>query len=193
MPKTLLPPNEPELLKIKDVAYRSAIPNYTKYIDFNPQTCDAKLLPYLAKTYLTHFWDELWSEQVKRDWISNLPMLHKRMGTVWSVKKALELTGLSTGENSALLKEGLNGEFADGVYNANGLTYAGGGSTFGYIIYLSTAITNNTAKRARELIESFAPVQTRLTALVFQNALEANGAELANGNFNAGTIGVANV
>ena len=193
MPKTLLPLNESATMKAKDIGYRSAIPNHDRTIDFNPQTCDTKLLPYLANVYLTPYWDELWNEKVKRDFISELPLLHKRMGTVWSIKRAMELTGLSTVAEPALLKEGLNGDIADGTYVADGLTYAGGGSPFGYIIYLTTAITTATANRARRLIESFAPIQTRLVALVFINTLEANGLHIANGTYNAGILGVKNV
>ena len=196
MPKTLLPMNESTILKQKDIAYRSAIPKSSNYVDYNPKTCAAKLLPFLAKTYLSPWWDELWSEKVKREWIVNLPLLHKRMGTVWSIRKALEITGLSTEENPAVIKEGLNGIFADGQYLADGLIYAsveGSKFRFRYMIFLSIAITTNRAKRARQLIESFAPVQTFLVALVFKNTLEANGLKIANGKYNAGAIGVQNV
>ena len=188
MPNTLLPQTELELLQQKDITYRSAVPRRDVSIDINPLTCDVVLLPYLANIYLTPYWDESWSEEVKRLFVSALPELHKRMGTVWSIKRALELTGLHTTDYPAKLKEGLNGEYANGEYNADGLTYAGGGSRYGYIIYLSRPITTALSTKARRLIEQFAPVQCRLVALVFNQALEANGLKIANGDFNAGTI-----
>lgn len=193
MHKTLLPSNESLELKQKDIAYRDSLAEYTGYIDLDPMTCDARLLPYLAQVYQVLYWDELWSEVVKRKFIANAPMVHRHIGTKWALETILELTDLSDGDAKAEIKEGMNIPFADGKYIADGLYFAGGGTWANYVVYVYKSITIQAAVKARKLIEVYTPVHTKLVALVYGKALTADGSFIADGTYTAGIIGVENV
>jgi len=84
---TLLPSNESIELKNTDIALRSVVPDYLNAINFNPMTCDAKLLPYLAQCWKVLYWDEAWSEEEKRRFIRDAPVIHKHIGTSFAIKK----------------------------------------------------------------------------------------------------------
>ncbi|ALV25046.1 phage P2 family tail protein [Campylobacter iguaniorum] len=60
----------------------------------NPQTCDAKFLPYLAFAYGVDFWSDKLSTKEKRDLISNSFLLHKTKGTVFVLERVFEILGL---------------------------------------------------------------------------------------------------
>ena len=62
---------------------------------WNPTTCPAGLLPWLAWALAVDEWDEAWSEAVKRAVIADAIELHRHRGTVWSLKKALEPLGMA--------------------------------------------------------------------------------------------------
>ena len=86
----LLPLNESKELKALDVAYRSAIPNHVVAINFDPMTCDVKLLPYLAQCWQVLYWDEQWNETEKRRFVRDARDVHKHIGTHYALKKMFE-------------------------------------------------------------------------------------------------------
>ena len=56
---------------------------------WNPDTCPAPLLPYLAWARSVDHWDESWSESAKRNVIKAAFLLHRRKGTLGAVKRAI--------------------------------------------------------------------------------------------------------
>lgn len=60
---------------------------------WNPATCPASLLPWLAWALSVDDWDPAWSDAVKRSVIAESLELHRRKGTPWAVERALVIAG----------------------------------------------------------------------------------------------------
>ena len=56
---------------------------------WNPSSCPASLLPWLAWSLSVDIWDSQWSEQVKRTTISNSVLVHKTKGTRAAIRRSL--------------------------------------------------------------------------------------------------------
>lgn len=67
-------------------------PNRTLW---NPWTCPTAHLPFLAWALSVDEWDHRWPEQVRRAAIANSVPIHRRKGTIGSVRRALEALGAS--------------------------------------------------------------------------------------------------
>lgn len=62
---------------------------------WNPWTCPAKFLPYLAWAFSVDRWDEDWTETQKRQVIIDSFWLHQRKGTIAAVRRVIEDMGFS--------------------------------------------------------------------------------------------------
>lgn len=87
----LLPPNATPLEHALDDAITASyagvdVPQKTLW---NPDTCPAELLPWLAWALSVDYWDSNWSEAEKRDAIKNSFYIHRHKGTVGALKAAL--------------------------------------------------------------------------------------------------------
>ncbi|MBB1200566.1 phage tail protein I [Enterobacteriaceae bacterium 89] len=60
---------------------------------WDPQTCPATLLPYLAWAFSVDRWDEKWPEATKREAISSAYFIHCHKGTISAVKRVVEPLG----------------------------------------------------------------------------------------------------
>lgn len=60
---------------------------------WNPNTCPAELLPWLAWAFSVDEWDTTWTEQEKRDVINNSLLIHKHKGTIGAIDRALRPLG----------------------------------------------------------------------------------------------------
>jgi len=60
---------------------------------WNPHTCPAKLLPYLAWAFSVDRWDTSWSEASKRDVIATSFYVHNRKGTISALRRVVEPLG----------------------------------------------------------------------------------------------------
>ncbi|MBU0680092.1 MAG: phage tail protein I [Proteobacteria bacterium] len=74
------------------VARISAVPVVVDTL-WNPSTCPAALLPWLAWALSVDVWDATWSEQVKRDVITESMAIHRKKGTPWAVEQAMHVSG----------------------------------------------------------------------------------------------------
>lgn len=90
----LLPPNASELERALDdtTARIGSIPVLLRDL-WNPQRCPEALLPWLAWALSVDYWDSDWTEEVKRQVIACSVLIHRRKGTVWSVRDALRSSG----------------------------------------------------------------------------------------------------
>ncbi|WP_237673686.1 phage tail protein I [Vreelandella profundi] len=90
----LLPPNASQLERgLSDVAARvSSVPTPLREL-WNPDTCPAELLPWLAWSLGIAAWKPYWSEQIKRQRIREAVEIHRRRGTVQSVRRVVESFG----------------------------------------------------------------------------------------------------
>lgn len=87
---SLLPPNSTPLERALEqgVARLGEVP-YPLDLLWDPQRCQAELLPWLAWGLSVDSWDAEWSEQAKRDAVSGSIALHRTKGTPASVKSVL--------------------------------------------------------------------------------------------------------
>lgn len=90
----LLPPNatKQEVAQAGTTERITAIPVRTRET-WNPQTCPADLLPWLAWALSVDEWNADWSEQQKRDTIAASFVIHSTKGTLSAVKASLAALG----------------------------------------------------------------------------------------------------
>ncbi|HCB1504102.1 TPA: phage tail protein I [Citrobacter freundii] len=60
---------------------------------WNPWTCRADLLPYLAWAFSVDRWDESWAENVKRRVVQDAFYIHQHKGTTSAVRRVVEPFG----------------------------------------------------------------------------------------------------
>jgi phage tail P2-like protein len=60
-----------------------------------PDECPLNLLPWLAYALSVDAWDDDWTEQVKRDVISQSVAIHRKKGTLGAVKSAIRAIGIN--------------------------------------------------------------------------------------------------
>lgn len=60
---------------------------------WNPDTCPAELLPWLAWAFSVDEWDTTWTEQEKREVIKASLDVHKHKGTIGAIDRALKPLG----------------------------------------------------------------------------------------------------
>jgi phage tail P2-like protein len=87
---SLLPPNSTPLERALEqgVARLGEVP-YPLDLLWDPQRCPVEMLPWLAWGLSVDSWDAEWSEQTKRDAVSESIALHYTKGTPASVKSVL--------------------------------------------------------------------------------------------------------
>ena len=93
---TLLPPNATELEKAlaRCAARVSGMGVTAKMLAlWNPATCPAATLPWLAQALHVDEWSETWTEAQKRAVIAASVATHKRKGTIGALKRALAALG----------------------------------------------------------------------------------------------------
>ena len=93
---TLLPPNATELERAlaRCAARVSSLGVTAKMLAlWNPETCPAATLPWLAQALHVDEWSETWTEAQKRAVIAASVATHKRKGTIGALKRALAALG----------------------------------------------------------------------------------------------------
>lgn len=94
MNNDLLPPNATaqERAQSEAIARISSVPILVRE-SWNPATCPASLLPWLAWALSVDEWDTTWTEQEKRDVIQSSLLVHRHKGTIGAVRRALTPLG----------------------------------------------------------------------------------------------------
>ena len=87
--KSLLPPNGTELEQAIEKSMN--IHMLAVKVANNPITAPVNFLPFLAQQFSVDVWDDLLTEQEKRESIVQSVAIHKHKGTVLAVKKALSV------------------------------------------------------------------------------------------------------
>lgn len=90
----LLPPNAtPQERALSEATARlSEVPILVRQ-SWDPDTCPAELLPWLAWAFSVDEWDTEWTEQEKRDVIKASLEVHKHKGTIGAIDRALKPLG----------------------------------------------------------------------------------------------------
>jgi phage tail P2-like protein len=81
---------------------------------WNPYTCEARLLPYLAWAFSVDRWDPAWSTEAKREVIATSFYVHRKKGTIAALRRVVEPLGylLEVNEWWQVAPEGEPGTFA---------------------------------------------------------------------------------
>lgn len=190
MYKTLLPPSASKIEK--------AYEHTTRYTDdlnvfindvFIAQRCPPDFLPFLA-WMLSISDEEGWvfaeSIEAKRRLIERSVDIHKKKGTVWSIREVfrmLNLGEIEIIENIARLKY-------DGVNRYNDQMLHGDTDNYWatYIVRLKVPITNDQSLIIRKILDGVAPARSELVALDFKEvAIRYNNIANYNGQYNYGS------
>lgn len=91
---SLLPPNStPQERALSDVVARLTDVPVLVRESWDPDTCPAELLPWLAWTFSVDQWEADWTEQQKRTAIKNSVYIHRHKGTIGAIDRALQPLG----------------------------------------------------------------------------------------------------
>lgn len=154
---SLLPLSSTQLERAIEAAMaeKTEIPLRTLY---NPDTCPAHLLPWLAWTWSVDRWDTRWTEAVKRSAIRSAFYVHAHKGTIGALRRVVEPLGylIEVLEWWQTLPEGVPGTFALKVG------------------VLDTGITEEMYLELERLVDDAKPVSRHMTGLAI--SLETQGA-----------------
>jgi phage tail P2-like protein len=151
---------------------------------WDPDTCPASLLPWLAWTLSVDTWDPTWTEAQRREVVRQSIPIHRRKGTVWAIRRALIAAGLG----DATLIERAGRKFYDGTRAHDGASDHGEPDHWAeYRVTLARPLTIAQGQQARRIIEASAPLRCKLKSLDFTDVpnLE-NGALRHDGAFTHG-------
>lgn len=183
---SLLPPGNAGLAEL---AIEQASGGITLFPDairplWNPDTCPASLLPWLAWTLSVDEWEPTWTDAQKREVVKSSIEVHRRKGTVWAIRRAL----VAVGFGDATLIERFGRKFYDGAATHNGANDHGEPDHWAeYRVTLARPLSIAQAQQARRVIEATAPLRCKLKTLDFTDVpnLE-NGAIGHDGAFTYG-------
>lgn len=185
MPDILLPPNATQAERALEQATAGLgeLPAPLREL-WDPDTCPAHLLPWLAWALQVDVWDNGWSDDAQRAAIRGAITVHRRKGTPWAIKRALA----NAGYGDAILTEGDRANSYDGAITHNGVNmYLGGTDWANYRLTMARPISNDQANQIRRLLSYVAPVRCHLVDLVFTQISNLyNGAVTYDGSYNHG-------
>lgn len=127
---------------------------------------ELRFLPWLAWALSVDVWDDEWPEARKRGVIAASVEVHRRKGTVGSVRRAVQAAGYATATIEEFADAPRIG--ADGNWGI-GETFEVGfwpGSWADYRVVLSEPITTRQVATLEALLASVAPVRCRLRQVV---------------------------
>lgn len=165
---TLLPPNATVLERaLEAVTVRGSEIPVPVGDTWNPATCPAALLPWLAWSLSVDDWEVEWTDERKREVIAASIAIHRRKGTVWAIRRALQVAGLG----DATLIERYGVKFHDAAHHYDGtITYDLPDHWAEYRVILSRPISIAQAQKARAILATAAPARCHLKALDFTQA-----------------------
>ena len=184
---SLLPPNETDierrLEQVSSDLVKAQAPLQTLW---DAQRMPANMLPWLGWATGVDRWNTNWPEQAKRDAINEAISIRRRRGTVWAVRRALEVLGVSDVEilehsrqEAAWLDAG--GLQMDGSWSTDGSVILGGDlvnppqvvttNWAQYALALNIAdapFTLDDQRTLRERVEDAAPLRAELVELLYR-------------------------
>lgn len=152
---------------------------------WNPATCPAQLLPWLAWALSVDRWDNGWTDDQKRAVIAASVTVHRRKGTFGAVQSALAAAGY--GDATLIEKFGDN-EY-DGTYLHDGtITHEGLGHWAEYRVLMARPLSLAQAAAVRAILAVTAPARCHLDRLDFVQAANLyDGAIAYDGTFSHGS------
>ncbi len=153
---------------------------------WDPASCPAPLLPYLATEVSVDGWELAESEDARRALIHGAIELHRKRGTPWAVREVIRRLGFG----EVTLIEGRLIRRRDGTTRRNGDYLHGRADAWAeYLIRLARAITRDQADNLRAMLERYAPQRSHLALLDYRaSPIRHNGAARRDRQYNRGTI-----
>ena len=132
---------------------------------WNPDTCPANLLPWLAWALSVDDWEPTWSETAKRETIRRSYFVHRRKGTLAAVQAAVSAASLGNPQ----VIEGFGVKFYDGISLHDGtIDHSSADHWAEYRVLLDRPVTNAQADQVRKILSTVAPARSHLKQLDFQ-------------------------
>jgi phage tail P2-like protein len=129
---------------------------------WNPATCPAPLLPWLAWALSVDEWDNAWPEEAKRQVIADSATVHRVKGTIGAVRRALAAAGYG----DATVHERWGATFYDGTWTyGDGTTYGSSANWATYAVELRRSLSVAEAALIRRILETVAPARCRLAVI----------------------------
>lgn len=182
---TLLPPNATavEAALASATARLADVPAPIPAL-WDPATCPAALLPWLAWALSVDAWDAGWTDETKRRVIAASVATHRLKGTVGAVKRAVAVAGY--GDATVVERFGLKNY--DGTIPRNGTrTREPQDHWAEYRVILTRPITIEQAEIVRRLLNTIAPVRCSLKAMSYLRALNTyDGSVPRDGSYSRG-------
>lgn len=152
---------------------------------WDADACPADLLPFLAASLSVDDWNPDWSDDRKRAVIKASIPIHRRKGTIGSVRRAIQAFGFG----NPVIVEGRAVIQHDGAHQYDGTQSHGEIENWArYRVYLSQPITADQAARLRRILASVAPARCELVELNFTEApLSYDGSATHDGTFTHGS------
>lgn len=164
---SLLPPNASATERaLDDVLSRAPDPSAVADL-WNPATCPAALLPWLAWALSADEWDAAWSEAAQRSYLAAQVDIHRHKGAVASIRTVFQR--LDLGE--VVIDEGRAGHRHDGSLHHDGWGLHGDPDSWAwYRVHISKLLSVRQGAIARALLAAIAPVRCHLYGLDFTGA-----------------------
>lgn len=165
---SILPPNATRLERALERAGAIALGFDVPIADlWSPDRCPKPLLPWLAWALSVDVWDPSWPEEERRDVIRNSVEVHRRKGTVGSVRRQLAAAGYGDAE----VIEQFGVQKFDRSIARDGTTLRVRGDHWAeYRIVLSRPITIEQAAQVRAILALVTPARCHLKLLDFRTA-----------------------
>lgn len=171
---TLLPPNATAFERAAEATLSRPVAMPADLM-WDPATCPEAFLPWLAWALSVDDWDASWSVERKREVIAASVDIHRHKGTVWAMRRALQVAGLGDAE----LIENYGFKFHDGALLHDGSQTHGAPDHWAeYRVVLTRPLTIAQADRARAILEAAAPARCHLKAMDFTEAAAIHNAAI---------------
>ena len=183
--QTLLPNNAtPQELALEQTTARGADVGAPIRPLWNPATCPAALLPWLAWALSVDEWEPTLTEAQQRAVIAASVGVHRRKGTVGAVRDAIAAAGLG----DATLTERFGRRFYDGSRDHDGAVDHDEPDHWAeYRLELARPITIAQAAQVRRIVAAIAPLRSHLKQLDFTEAANLHdGAIRYDGTYSHG-------
>lgn len=180
---SLLPPNATPQERAIEASIARPVPVPIRDL-WDPETCPAHLLPWLAWAFSVDEWRADWDEASKRRMIRDAVAIQRRKGTVWAMKRVLA----NAGYGDARLIEGNSDNVHDGRTKYSGqITHGDPKNWARYRFNLTRPISRERGRAIRAMLEATAPARCHLLGLAFTDAQFYNGGPTYNGEYAHGT------
>lgn len=153
---------------------------------WRPEDAPPAFLPWLAWTFSVDEWNPDWPDDTKRNAIAASLEIHRRKGTVWAMRRALEVAGLG----DAQIQEGWSANRYNGEFARDGSrTRAPSDHWAEYRVKLARPMSIAQAEQARAILTAAAPARCHLKLLTFEEAaLTYNGTVVRDGSYTRGIV-----